>query len=216
MESATIQATKRGQLGTRPARRLRAEGLIPAVLYGHGRDPVHLAVSVKKVEHLVTSGIHMVDLDIGGTLETALIKEIQFDAMGSHLIHVDLTRVAMDEEVTVSVSIELHGLAKGAASGGTVDHAIQDIDVRCLPHAIPERIRLEIADLDIGDVIHVRDIAPPPGVEFMHDPDTPVVTVHPPIAAPAEAEEVEVPEEPEVIGDRGEPQKAATDEGKRE
>lgn len=217
MESATIRATKREELGSRPARRLRREGLVPAVLYGHRRDTVHLSVPLRDIERVVAAGTRMVNLEIGGTVETALLKEIQYDAMGDHLIHADLSRVAMDEKVTVTVLVELHGLAKGAVSGGTLDHLVQDIDVSCLPGDIPERVRIEIGDMDIGDIIHIRDIQPPPGVEFLQDPDMPVVTIHPPVAAVEEVapEEVAVEAQPEVIGGRRGEEESAGEEGKR-
>jgi len=209
MERRTLEATKRQELGSRAARQLRHRGLVPAVLYGHQRDTVHLAVPLKEFEQLLHAGVRMVDLEIGGVVEPALVRDIQYDSMGDHLIHIDLARVAMDEKVTVTVPVELHGLAKGAASGGILDHVLQDLEVRCLPSDIPERVRIEITDLDMGEIVHVRDVEVPPGVEFLHDPDATVLTIHPPVTAPAVAvaeEEVEVEggAEPEVIGGRRE------------
>jgi len=217
MERVTIQANKRQDLGTRQARRLRLEGLVPAVLYGHRRDPVHLSVLQKDVERLIHAGTRMLDLEIGGTVETALLKDIQYDSMGDHLIHVDLARVAMDEKVDVTVRVELHGLAKGVSSGGIMDHLVQDIELRCFPADIPEKIRIEVADLDIDQIIHIRDLPPVAGVEYLQDPDTPVVAIHPPVAVKAEEAE-EVPAEaaePEVIGERRE-QEPEGDEDKEE
>jgi len=202
METATLHATKREELGKRAVRRLRRNGLLPVVLYGHRRDTVPLSVPFKEIERVVAQGGRMVTLEMGGVQELALLKDIQYDFMGDHLLHVDLARVAMDEKVTVRVPVQLHGLAKGAVSGGTLDHLVQDIEVMCLPQDIPDRIRVEVADLDIGGIVCVRDLQPPAGVEFRLEPDTPVVIVHAPAAvkeaAPAEAA-VETAE-PEVIG----------------
>ncbi len=204
MESATLEASRREELGSRAAQRLRRGGLVPAVLYGHNLDPVHLALPLKGLERLFHQGTRMVNIQVGDLSEPALIREVQYDLMGDHIIHVDLVRVALDEKVTVTVPVELHGLAKGVASGGTLDHVIQDVEVRCLPSDIPERIRLEISDLDIGQIIHVRDLEPPPGVEIVHDPDATVVTIHPPVTAEVavEAEAAEAAAEPEVIESR--------------
>lgn len=214
METATIHATKRGELGSRAVGRLRRQGLLPAVLYGRRRDTVPLSVPLKEIEHAVAAGTRMVSLDVGGVQELALLKDVQHDSMGDELLHVDLARVAMDEKVTVRVPVVLHGLAKGAASGGTLDHLVQDIEVVCFPQDIPDRIRLEVGALDIGQMLYVRDLPAPPGVEFRLDPGTPVVVVHAPMAVkeavPAEAEAA-APAEPEVIG-----RKAAEEEEEEE
>jgi large subunit ribosomal protein L25 len=215
MATATIRAEKRQNVGSRAARRLRVQGLLPAVLYGHGMDPVHLTLPLKDLERLVGARTRMVGIEVEGAVETALLKDLQYDSLGDHLLHVDLARVAMDETVTVTVPVELHGLAKGASSGGVLDHLVQDIMVRCLPGDIPERIRVEIAALDVGQIIHIRDLPPPPGVEFVQDPETPVVTVHQPIEAKeaAPVEEAAAPAEPEVLSARREAEEEEENEG---
>ncbi len=203
MDIATLHATKRQEVGTRAVHRLRGAGLVPAVLYGHKRDTVPLSVPFKEIERVVTAGSRMVSLEIGGVQELALLKEIQYDFMGDELLHVDLARVAMDEKVTVRVPVELHGLAKGTTSGGTLDHLVKDIEVSCFPRDIPEKIRVEVAELEIGQMVCVRDIQPPPGVEFRLDPGTALAIVHAPTEVKEEAAPVEAvaePAEPEVIG----------------
>lgn len=221
MERPTLEATKRQDLGSRAAHRLRQEGQLPAVLYGHQRDTVHLCVPDKRFHQAFHAGARMVDLEIGGTVETALLKDVQYDSMGDNILHVDFARVDLDERITVLVAVELHGLAKGATSGGTLDHVIQDVEVACRAGSIPETIRIEIADMDIGDIIHIRDLSPPEGVEFLQNPDAAVVTIHPPVAvaaAPvAEAgPEAEAGAEPEVIGGRREKEEDGADEAKQE
>jgi large subunit ribosomal protein L25 len=216
MEQTVIQATKRQDVGSPGARRLRRQGLVPAVLYGHKLDTVHLTLPLKDVERLVHAHTHMVSLEIGGTVETALIKEIQYDSMGDHLLHVDLARVAMDQKVSVTVPVELHGLAKGLAAGGVLEHLLKDVQVQCLPGDIPERIRVEIAGLEVGAAIRLRDIVPPPGVEFLQDPEMRVVSIRAKleeVAAPGLGE-AEIPAEPELI--RREKEAAAEEEGGKE
>jgi large subunit ribosomal protein L25 len=203
MERTTLQAEKREELGTRAAQRMRSAGRVPVVLYGHQRDTVHLSVDLKELEHLLHSGTRMVELDIGGTTEPALMKDLQYDAMGDEILHLDLARVSMDEKVQVTVPVELHGTPKGVLSGGTLDFVLQDIEVECLASDIPEHIVLEVAGLDIGDVVHVRELPAPEGVEFTIDGDAPVVTIHAPVTIEVEEEEVapvDMQAEPEVIG----------------
>ncbi len=219
METMTLHATKRQGLGTHAARRVRRDGMVPVVLYGRRLDTVHLSVPFKEIERTITSGTRMVNVEIGGTLEPALLRDLQYDAMGDELLHVDLARVAMDEKVTVKVPVELHGLAKGAASGGTLDHVVQDIEVTCFPGDIPDKVRVEVAHLDIGQMAYVRDIVAPPGVEFRLDPETPVVVIHAPMeekeeeAAPAPAEGAEAAAEPEVIGRKAAEEGEGEEEG---
>lgn len=204
MEITTLHASKREELGTRAVRRLRAAGRLPGVLYGRKRDTVPLAMPLKELEHALAAGSRMVTLEIGGTQEMALLKDIQYDSMGDELIHVDLARVAMDEKVEVKVPLELHGTPPGVLAGGTLDHLVRDIEVACLPGDIPERIRLEVGGLEIGQMLCVRDIPALPGVEFRLDPSTVVAIVHEPTeakeAAPVEGEAAAT--EPEVIGRR--------------
>ena len=202
MEIATLEATKRQELGTRAVRRLRRTGLLPAVLYGRRRDTVPLSVARKEMERVLAAGTRMITLDIGGVQELALLKDIRYDSFGDELLHVDLARVAMDEKVTVRVPVVLHGLPKGVVSGGTLDHVVQDIEVICFPQDIPDRIRVEVAHLDVGQMVYVRDLPAPAGVEFDLEPETPVAVVHAPVAAKEEvpAEAAAEAAEPEVIG----------------
>ncbi|NQT85524.1 50S ribosomal protein L25 [bacterium] len=214
MERATLHATKRQAFGTRAAQRVRNEGLVPIVLYGHGRDTVHLTVTLDAVERLLHSGARMVDLEIGGTVEPALLKDLQYDAMGDYILHLDLARVSLDEKVRVTIPVVLHGTPKGMNAGGILDHGIQDIEVECLALNIPEHILVEIADMDIADVIHVRELSAPEGVTFTIDADTPVVTVHPPAVVAEEEDEegtgVDLGAEPEIIG------RSAEEDGEQE
>jgi len=207
MDRPTIEAQKRPDLGTRSAQRLRRDGLVPAVLYGHKQETIHLTLGLTDVDHLLHDGARVVDLQIGGVVETALLKDIQYDAMGDHVLHLDLNRIDADERVQVTVPVVLHGLCRGVESGGILDHLLQDIEVECSAVSIPDNVRVEVADLDIGDGVHIRDLEAPAGLTFLQDPDSLVVTVHPPVAAAAEeelAEEVAegAAAEPELIGQR--------------
>jgi len=202
MPEQILHAERRTECGSKSARRLRRAGRLPVVLYGHKEDTVALAVPWAEFEAVLRSGARMVDVDVDGRAEKALVKDVQFDALGDTVLHVDLVRVAMDEAVEVTVPIELHGTAAGVKEGGGLDQLLHEVTVTCLPQDIPETIRVRVDDLDIGQTLHLHDVALPPGVKPVGDPEAPVATVHPP-AVEVEAVPVEeevAPAAPEVIG----------------
>jgi len=184
------------------ARRLRRKGLIPAVLYGHKEATLSITLPAEEVEKAIRHGVRVVDLKAGGKEEKALIKEIQWDHLGKELLHVDFTRVALDERIVIQVPLELRGTAPGVTAGGRLDQPIHALSVECLAISIPESIRVNIGELQMEGIIHVRDLVLPPGVKAMTDPEAIVVHVTPPEveAEAAPAAEVAEQAEPEVIG----------------
>jgi len=209
MGIATLEAKRRQRCGTAAARALRHQGLIPAILYGHGQEALPLAVSREALLEAIGSGAHMLALKVDGQEEQVLIRDIQYDTFGDELIHVDFARVASDELISIEVPLELHGTAKGVLGGGVLNQPLHRLAIQCLAGNIPDVIRVEISNLDINDAVHVRDLVLPPGVKTNVPPDTVVVMVHPPkaeevvTAAPAE----EAAAEPELI--RGRPTEEA-------
>jgi large subunit ribosomal protein L25 len=188
-------------------RRLRREGLVPCVVYGHGKETLPFATDAHDLRMALRSGAHVYGLKIEGQEDdSVLVKEVQFDSLGDYLLHVDFMRIAMDEAIEVAVPIVTTGQAKGVINKGLLDLTLKALDLVGLPAAIPEEIRVAINDLDIGDSLTVADIVLPEGVTTTSDPDQTVVVVHPP---PVEEEAVAVVEEegaaePEVIGGRKE------------
>jgi large subunit ribosomal protein L25 len=180
---------------------MRRDGKLPAILYGHGRENVALTVDAHELDSVIRHGGKLVDLS-GGLSETALIRDVQWDAFGTHVLHLDLTRVSAQERVELTVPVELRGEAAGAKLGGIIEHLVHDLTVECSASAIPERISVRINDLEVGQSISIADIEPPEGVTILTPEET--VLVHC-VAAAVEAEEEEVPAgeagaEPEVIG----------------
>jgi len=163
---------------------------------------VLLAVRREKIESLLDRHAFIVQVNWDGRTESAQISEVQLDALGEQIQHVDFLRISLRETVTVSVPIELHGEAAGVTAGGVLDVRQHSLEVECLPTAIPERLRVEISGLQIGDSLRVADIQFPEGTRPVGEPELVVVTV----AAPSEVEEeAEAPPEelragPEVIG----------------
>jgi large subunit ribosomal protein L25 len=203
MDIAEVQARPREARGSRACRRLRRQGLVPAVLYGRGEPNLLLTVRQHDLEHLLAERAFIVMVNWDGQQETAQLKDIQYDALGDTVVHADFVRISLTESVVVSVPVETHGEARGVTEGGVLDLREHTLEVECLPSAIPENIRVEIAELEIGDDLRISDIAFPEGVAPVAEPDAVVVVISPP--AEVEEEEVEgIPEElvaePEVIG----------------
>lgn len=202
-DSVTLKVSKRDGRGTRQARRLRKQGQVPGVLYGHGEATVSVALLVDELSKAIRHGVRVVDLDQGGAVEKALIRDLQWDPLGHDIVHVDFARVSLDERITVDVRLELRGTSPGVTAGGRLDQPLHNLEVECLAISIPESIRVNISELQIGGVLHVRDLKLPEGVIAKNDPDAVVVQVTEPLAeaeAPAEAPGAEETAEPEVIG----------------
>ena len=203
MKTEALQTRRRKETGTQASARLRRQGRVPAVLYGHGGDNVLLSVDLHDLSMTLQHGTRMLDLVTDEATETVIVKDIHFDALGDEPIHVDFTRVAIDEKISLLVTVELVGTAQGAEAGGILDHPTKEIEIECLPTQIPESIRLNVRPMQIDDVITVGNLQIPEEVTVLTDPGQVVVIIHPPIK-PVEEEEVPeeeaAPGEPEVIG----------------
>jgi large subunit ribosomal protein L25 len=200
-ESVVLAAQKREGRGSHRAARLRARGLIPAVLYGHKEATVSVALSGEELGNAIRHGVRVVDLKTDGNLQKALIREIQWDHLGKEILHVDFARVSMDERIKVTVPIEVRGIAPGVTAGGLLGQPLHVLHVECLAVSIPEHVRVNINELQIGGAIHVRDLHLPEGVTVLDDPDAIVVHVTAPQAEPeAAAAPAAETAEPELIG----------------
>jgi len=183
MEAHDLKATLRKESGKAPARRLRRKGLVPAVLYGPGTETLSLSVNASDLK-AVRKGtednlfIKLVIDDCGNQIEkTSLIKEIQFEPLTGDFFHADFYAVQMDHKVTMEVPIHYVGQPVGIEKGGELQHLLREIKVSCLPSALPEFIPLDIAGLDVGDAILIRDICFPEGIVCVDAEDIAVVTV---------------------------------------
>lgn len=185
-----LKATPRDQFGSANARRLRKQGLLPAVVYGHKEAHLDVVLPREDVEKVVKKGAHIVDLEAGGKTEKARFRELQWDTVGKELVHVDFMRVSKDERIVVPVRIELRGIAPGIGEGGVLDQPIHVLNVECPALEIPEHIRVMVDKLKIGDAIHVKELTLPANVVAKADPDAVVVQVKAhkeEVAAPAAA-----------------------------
>jgi large subunit ribosomal protein L25 len=202
-EAVVLKTKPREEHGKMHARRLRRQGLVPGVIYGHKEATLAVSCSGEELAHAVRHGVRVLDVQAGGKVEKALIKELQWDHLGKEILHVDFARVAADERVEVNVRVELRGTAAGIAQGGVIDQPIHLLAVECLAIAVPDSIRVSVAELQLGQAIHVRELVLPEGVKALTDAEAVVVQViaklvEPEVAPAPEAAAVE-PAEPEVI-----------------
>ena len=197
MEQFEIQATVRKSVGNGPARSLRRDGKIPAVLYGPQTEPIMLAVTVKDLEQVLkNSNVGQIILKLviqNGKKITkpAMIKEMQTDPISRAYLHVDFYEIDMQRPIKVMVPVITRGKSVGVEVGGMLQVVRRELEVQCLPGDIPEAIEIDISDLDIGDSIHVEEIPLGENAEFTADINFTVITVLSPKVEALEEEEAE-------------------------
>lgn len=205
--SFKIKAEKRDVFGKNASRRLRREGMIPAILYGGDASNVPLTLRKEDVFMILKSDtgentVFQVSFD--SEIRDVMIKEFQRDPVTDEILHADFVHIAMDKVIRVSVPVVIAGEAVGVkAEGGFVDFITREIEVECLPKDIPEHIEIDISDLHLRQSLKAEDIALPEGVKLITSSDTILVMIE----VPVKEEEIEVEEEEEeVIGDEEEPE----------
>jgi large subunit ribosomal protein L25 len=200
VHSANVTAKTRAELGSRANQRLRDAGLLPGVVYGHKEAVVPVTLPKKEVVNHLNHGAHLFDLNLDGKSEKVLVKQVQYDHLGTDVIHVDFARVSLDEKVKVTVPLELKGTPKGEADGGVLQQVLAQLEIECLVTEIPDILRHNVSEMALNTVLHVRELHLPPGVRVIQDGEQIVATVREVLeAAPAEVVEAG-PAEPEVIG----------------
>lgn len=218
MAEIRIKAWKREPGRKGAARRLRAKGKIPAVVYAKGAESLPIELDGHEVYNLmhgahaasIESVIVWLDVEDGGenAARPALITEIQHHPVKRNILHMDFHQVSLTEKIHARIPLVTVGESPGVAAGGILEHALRELEVRCLAMDLPEEIVVDTGNLALGQAIHVRDINLGDKVEILNDPDLTVVSVAAPrVVAEAEAEaaeEVAEAEEPEVIGEKKE------------
>ena len=196
----TLQAMARDGAGKGAARKLRADGKVPGILYGHGMDPVSVAVDSRELFHVLhtDAGANvLIDLKVGKDSHLAMAREVQRDHIRGEFIHIDFLAIRRDVKITVDVPVNLIGESHGVKEGGVVEHHLWDLKVECLPGDVPESIDADISALGIGDALKVSEVKVPPGAEILTDPEETIISVVPPPVLEVE-EEVEAALEGEV------------------
>ncbi len=212
METQQLQVKIKKDTGSLNARKNRASGLIPAILYGHKQESMMFLLNEKEFSTVLNTEAKMVNLKWDGSEEITLIKDVQFDTFGRKILHVDFVRIALTEKVTTHVPVVLYGTSQGVKEGGILDHALKEVEIECLPTEIPKNIRINISELAIGNTIHISDLELPANAKVLGNPDAIVVSVHF-TTEEKETPEEEISSEPEIISAR-KPEKEEESENK--
>ena len=206
MASAQLAAQARDLGGKGIARKLRGEGRVPAVVYGHGRDPQALSINTRELEKLldhISAESTVIDLDIDGKPSRTLIREIQRHPFKRQILHVDFQELVAGEKVSVNIPIVLVGIPAGVRlDGGMLDQTMRELEIEVDPSNIPNHVEVDVTELTIGSSVHVRDLTLPEGVEVLDDDDASVCVVSAPravVEATPVEEGAEAVAEPEVI-----------------
>ena len=204
----TLTVWRRERTGSRYARRERLNGRLPAILYGHGRDPVSLALDSKEALRLFESGerVFTVQVKDEGATQTVMLKDVQFDYLGTNVVHVDLARVDLDEVVECHPELHFIGEPVGLkVAGAFLTHPSLEVTIKCTVANMPERIDVDISGLGENDVVHASQIVLPAGLELVSDPEAVVAAIKTKKdddSLDAEAQGVDGAAEPEVIKER--------------
>ena len=211
-----LTAERRDGRGKGVARKLRAEGRIPAVLYGHDQESTPLSVDghdMFRVLHTSAGANVLVDLKVDGTEHLVLPREIQRNHIRGTIVHVDFLVVSRTETIQVNVEIVDVGEAPGVKQGGVVDHHLRELLVECFPQDVPEHIEADVSGLDLGDTLHVSDLVAPKGVQILTNPEDSVLAVIVPAVLRTEADLTIAGEEPAAAPEEAAEAPAEGEEG---
>jgi large subunit ribosomal protein L25 len=191
MEEVTLVAEVRRGTGKSVARKIRRQGKVPAVVYGLGTESTAVSVPARELQHILHGGVNtLINLDMTGTTELVLARQIQRHPVRHHLLHVDLIRVSRDVAIAAEVPIHLVGEPEGVRDGGLLEQVIFTLSVEAKPGEVPRAIEIDVSGLTIGDHLSVADLVLPPGVVTTQDPEEQVAHVSQPrgLALPEEEE----------------------------
>ena len=209
MAENALVAEARDATGKGVARKLRAAGRIPAVVYGKGVESKAISIDPSALQRVLQSGgagmNTLIELSVEGTTRTVLVKELQREPVRGRPVHTDFYLVDLEKKVEVSVPIHLVGRPQGVELGGILDHPLREIELECLPLAIPESVNVDVSELDVGQSVHVRDLELPEGSSVRTDVNLAVASVIAPVVVEEPvAEEAEEGEEGEEAIAEGE------------
>lgn len=205
-----IAVSKRPAIGKKTCHDLRDQGQIPAILYGQKKDVVSLSISTKEFLQVLQKHEHLVKFTVDGKEETVVIKEVQYNTYGDKILHVDFCRIDISKKLKVAVPIQFVGTPKGLQKGGVWEKALRQLEISCLPINIPESIKINVDDLDLGTVLRVKDIQLDPLFTMETGKEVVACTVQLPkvqAETPATDAAIEEKAEPEIIK-KAKPQEA--------
>lgn len=213
-KEAKLVVKKRAETGSAACRRLRWSGQVPGSIYGHNAPPTSVVISAESLMPVLQSGAKVVDVDVDGQVDKAVVREIQWDTFGKTIQHFDLLRVDPNERVNIVVPLELKGTAPGVLSGGVLEQTMHSITIDCLAYQIPDTIQVRIGALELGKAIHVSDLILPEGSHAHAAQDAIIVHV---VQAKVQEEVVAAaPVEPEMVGKKAAAETAEAKDDKKE
>jgi large subunit ribosomal protein L25 len=209
-QQVKLKAEKRTVVGRNAIKKIKAQGLVPGVIYGSQAEPIALQVEGRALTNVLAHALSehvLVELEIAdgsqSTNRLALIQEVQHHPLRPELLHVDFHAVSATEKITSEVPIEAVGDALGVRTfGGLLEHSLRTLEVECFPQDLPEIVRIDVSNLNIGESLHVRDIPLPSGVESLTPSDLTVVSVVASRVGEEVTETAETPAAPEVITEK--------------
>jgi len=202
-DTTTLELKAREAEGSRAARRMRREGLVPGVIYGGGEAPQHFAVDGRLLRNTLAHAAQVIEVAIDGASTNVLIKDVQRHPVRGEAIHVDLLRVRMDQAIHATVPIEFVGSeeAPGVVEGGIFNQELREVNIEALPGDIPDSIQHDVSALEMNATLTLDVLVAPQGVALLDDAEIVIATITPPTVEPVE-EEIET--ETEVVGEEGE------------
>jgi large subunit ribosomal protein L25 len=213
----TLTAEERSERGTRAAKRLRRDGLVPGVVYGGGDgDSVSFKVDARVLRQVLVDGSALIDLEVAGKTRPVIVKDQQLHPVRDEVVHIDLLEVRLDEKIQTVVSVHVEGAeeAPGVKEGGVLEHVTHQLNIEALPTAIPDSIVVDVSGMEIAATMHLSELTAPEGVEFLDDPEETIIAT---VVVPTEVEEPEeIEEETELVGEEAEAAEAeAVEEGEQ-
>jgi len=168
MEFIQLAVSRRDKKGTAEARRMRATGNVPAVLYGLGRPNADIAIGDEALESFLKSGSKLVELKLGEKAQQAILRELQYDPLTDAVVHVDLQRIDKDHEIEAQIQVEFKGIPKGMADGGVFEPVLSELVLKATPARLPKVVLVEVSGLALNEAITVKDLKLPEGVKVLH------------------------------------------------
>lgn len=212
MEAKTLATAIRNERKKGAARRLRRSGSIPAIVYGHG-EPTAISIDARefgtKFRHISESTI--ITLDAGEQKFEVLIKDYQEDVINGRILHIDFYEIEAGKAVRTHIPVHIEGSPKGVREGGILEHPLYELEIECLPKDLPEDLKVDVSELEIGDSLHIADLQPPEGVTILSNPDQVVALVSMP-RVEVEPEAAEEEEEVEAAEAEAEEEESASEE----
>jgi large subunit ribosomal protein L25 len=197
----TLTVEPRSTQGSRNTRRLRRQGKVPGVVYGHGEQARPFQADARELRALLASPAAFFDLSLGGNAIPVIVKEQQLHPVRSdEVLHIDMIRVNLDETIQTSVLVELHGAeeAPGVREGGVLEQVTRELNIEARPGDIPEKIDVDVSGLEAAGTLMLAELSPPSGVQFVDDPDETVIAT---ITIPTDVPETEIEEETELVAE---------------